>query len=128
MPAPLFMSQISQLGNQSAESAAPTREPGEDAVREYAYHLYQQGGSAPGHDIENWLEATACLKANIPAHSLRNRLHRYVSDPDRNGPVVSSPAAAKRELAALRRGRESLEAAPMIADSDVRTSLFDDRP
>ena len=122
------MSQLSPVRHQSALSAATTQKPGEDAVREYAYHLYQQGGSAPGHDIENWLEATACLKANIPAHSSQNRLHLYVNVAEKNAPLVSSPAAAKREMAILRHGRESLEAAPMIADSDVRTSLFDDRP
>jgi len=34
----------------------------------YAYHLYKQGNCAPGHDVDNWLKATACPKANIPSH------------------------------------------------------------
>jgi len=53
-------------------------EPSENEIRDYAYHLYEQSGSAPAHDLDNWLEATACLKANIPAHSSQNRLHRHV--------------------------------------------------
>jgi len=122
------MSQLSPVRHQSALSAAPTQEPGEDAVREYAYHLYQQGGSAPGHDIEDWLEATACLKANIPSHSSHSRLHLHVNGPGNGGDLVGSPSAAKRELAVLRRGRENLESAPTAAESDVRTSLFDDHP
>ena len=56
-----------------------SREPTEDEVRDYAYHLFQQGNSAPGHDVENWLEATACLKANIPPHESHRRLHQHVS-------------------------------------------------
>jgi hypothetical protein len=41
-------------------------EPSEEEIRAYAYSLYQQGGHTPGHDIANWLEATAYLKANLP--------------------------------------------------------------
>ena len=64
---------------QSGRSTAPTQEPGEDVVRDYAYHLYQEGNCAPGHDVENWLEALACLKAHIPEHASHSRLHRYAS-------------------------------------------------
>lgn len=56
-------------------------EPGDDDIREYAFHLYQQGGCVPGHDLENWLEASACLKANIPADRSRSRLHNHVYGP-----------------------------------------------
>ena len=52
-------------------------QPSEDAIRDYAYHLYQQGNCVPGHDLDNWLEATACLKANVPPHEAGTRLHRY---------------------------------------------------
>jgi len=104
------------------------QEPGEDSIRAYAYHLFRQGSGAPGHDKDDWLEATACLKANIPAHASQNRLHLYVNGRETHDPLVSSPEAAQREMATLRRGRESLEASPTADDSDVRTSLFDDRP
>ena len=57
--------------------SAPIQEPSEDSVRDYAYHLYEQGRCAPGHDVANWLEAAACLRANIPAYSSRNRLHLH---------------------------------------------------
>lgn len=50
-------------------------EPTDDVIRDYAYHLYEQGSCVPGHDVDNWLEAAACLKANIPAHSSHSRLY-----------------------------------------------------
>lgn len=49
----------------------------EDVIRAYAYHLYEQSNCAEGHDLENWLEASACLKANIPAHRSSARLHHH---------------------------------------------------
>jgi hypothetical protein len=73
------MSKISAPVNPaSARRAIPSQDPSEDAVRDYAYHLYQQSSCAPGHDVDNWLEATACLKANIPAHFSHSRLHQHV--------------------------------------------------
>ena len=107
---------------------APDQEPGEDSVRAYAYHLYQEGGCMPGHDLDNWFEATACLKAHIPAHTSHLRLSQHVSDLAKRGPFFFSQAMAKREVAALRRGREDLESEPVAADGNVRASLFDDRP
>ena len=41
-------------------------EPTEDDVREYAYHLYLQSGRVAGRDLENWIEAKACLTACAP--------------------------------------------------------------
>lgn len=55
-----------------------TIEPSEDDIRDYAYHLYEQSGCIPGHDIDNWLEAKACIMSNIPTHSTRTRLHRHL--------------------------------------------------
>ncbi len=63
----------------ASPAIAPTQEPSENAVRDYAYHLYQQGSGAPGHDVDNWLEATACLKAAIPSHSSHSRLHQHIN-------------------------------------------------
>jgi hypothetical protein len=56
----------------------------DEEIRDYAYHLYQQSNSAPGHDLDNWLEASACLRANIPAGLSRSRLHQHVNGPDKN--------------------------------------------
>jgi len=53
-------------------------EPSDKDIREYAYHLYQQSNCVSGHDLDNWLEATACLKANIPTHCSQSRLHRHL--------------------------------------------------
>jgi hypothetical protein len=64
---------------QSTLSSAPTQEPCENAVRDYAYHLYEQGNCLPGHDVDNWLEATACLKAHIPTHYTHQRLHQHLN-------------------------------------------------
>lgn len=63
----------------SRQNRPPPRvAPTEDEIRDYAYHLYEQSGRIPGHDVENWLEARACLLANIPAHRSRSRLHRHL--------------------------------------------------
>ena len=70
------------MRNQSAACpAALNTAPTENDIRDYAYHLYQQGSCAPGHDVDNWLEATACLKANIPAHCSHSRLHQHINGP-----------------------------------------------
>jgi hypothetical protein len=53
-----------------------SREPSEDEIRDYAYHLYQQSGCTPGHDLDNWLEAKACLEANVARQHTRVRLHQ----------------------------------------------------
>jgi hypothetical protein len=49
--------------------------PSDDAIRDYAFHLYEQSGHAPGHDLNNWLKATAHLNSIIPSpHSLNRTL------------------------------------------------------
>lgn len=53
--------------------------PSEDDIRDYAFHLYQQSNCVDGRDLDNWLEATACLKANIPSHRSGTRLHEHVN-------------------------------------------------
>ena len=71
-------------------------EPSEVEIRDYAFHLYEQGRCVPGHDIENWLEAAACLKANIPTHRSGARLHFHV-----NQPAHSESRAASLETGSL---------------------------
>lgn len=58
--------------------SAPALLPPDDAVRDYAYHLYEQNGRIPGHELDHWLEAEACLKAHIPIHRSHVRLHGFV--------------------------------------------------
>lgn len=53
--------------------------PPTDAVRDYAYHLFEQSGRIPGRDLDNWLEAEACLETAIPIHRSHARLHCYVT-------------------------------------------------
>jgi len=55
--------------------------PSEADISEYAYHLYTQNGSVPGSDLDNWLEARACLCAGIPRDQSRTRLHRHLNRP-----------------------------------------------
>jgi hypothetical protein len=52
----------------------------EDDIRDYAYHLYEQNGCASGRDLDNWLEAKACLSANIPRHQTHTRLHDHLTN------------------------------------------------
>ena len=51
--------------------------PSENEIREYAFHLYELSNRAPDRDLDNWYEATACLKAHIPTHQSGRRLHRH---------------------------------------------------
>jgi hypothetical protein len=62
-----------------AKSPRVRSEPAENDIRAYAYHLYLQGSRAAGHDTDDWLEAKACLKANIPSNVSRTRLHRHLN-------------------------------------------------
>lgn len=55
-------------------------EPDEELVRDYARHLYEQSGRIPGRDLDNWLEAKACIAANIPRHHAHTRLQRHLAD------------------------------------------------
>lgn len=55
------------------------REPDEELIRDYAQHIYEQSGRIPGRDLDNWLEARACLEACIPRHQLHTRLQRHLA-------------------------------------------------
>jgi len=59
----------------TAPALAP--KPSEDEIRDYANHLFVQHGSVHGHDGDDWFEAEACLRANIPKESSRTRLHHH---------------------------------------------------
>ena len=65
------------MKKKSVPSTVPARTITEDEIRDYAYHLYQQSGCIPGHDVDNWIEARACLEANIPREHAHTRLHRH---------------------------------------------------
>jgi hypothetical protein len=65
------------MKKKSKTPAPAVREPSEDEIRDYAFHLYEQSGRQPGHDVENWLEAKACLEANVPRPHAHARLHRH---------------------------------------------------
>jgi hypothetical protein len=72
--------------------------PCEDDIRSYAYHLYEQSGRMPGHDLDNWLEATACLNASIPEHCSHRRLHRHINEPQAGRARAVSPKPSPRQL------------------------------
>ncbi len=57
--------------------------PSEDEIRTYANHLYLQRGSVDGHEQDDWLEAEACLAANIPKESSRTRIHHHTQITER---------------------------------------------
>ena len=69
------------MKNQSPPPLVSSK-PSEDDIRDYAYHLYRQSNCAPGHDLEHWLEATACLNTHIPSHHSGTRLHQHINRPD----------------------------------------------
>jgi hypothetical protein len=63
--------------------SATAPQPSEAEIRDYANHLYVQRGSANGHDCDDWLEAEACLRTNIPKESSRTRMHHHTQISDR---------------------------------------------
>jgi hypothetical protein len=72
-------------------------EPDEELIRDYARHLWEQGGRVPGHDLDYWLEAKACLAANIPRHRSHARLQTQLG---RHEEVeVCQPPVEARNLA-----------------------------
>ncbi len=58
-------------------AAVSPGDPTEDDIRSYANHLYRARGSTDGHDGEDWLEAEACLRANIPREAAHTRVHHH---------------------------------------------------
>ncbi|MCX6955592.1 MAG: DUF2934 domain-containing protein [Verrucomicrobia bacterium] len=73
-----------KLAAPSAPAASPPPPlPSADEIRTYANHLFEQRGCVHGHDREDWLEAEACLCANIPKESLRTRLHHHTQITER---------------------------------------------
>jgi hypothetical protein len=58
----------------------------EKAIRDYAYHLYEQSNRIPGRDLENWMEAKACLAAHIPASASHMRLQHFMASHE-NGTI-----------------------------------------
>lgn len=73
--------------------------PRESDIRAYAFHLYEQSNCAPGHDLDNWLEATACMLANIPYHRSATRLHAHINQREL-AKVRPAPETAKVDTAA----------------------------
>ena len=63
----------------SAESVVPPVFT-EDDIRSYAEHLWEQSGRIPGRDLDNWLEAKACLESNVPQHQSHRRLHEHLAN------------------------------------------------
>jgi hypothetical protein len=64
------------MSTKSAHTSVPSSLLSEDSIRDYAYHLYDQSGFAAGRDLDNWLEAKACLSSGIPKSESNIRLHQ----------------------------------------------------
>jgi hypothetical protein len=64
------------MSTKSAHSPVPAVPISEAEIRDYAYHLYDQSGYAAGRDLDNWLEAKACLSTGIPKSESHIRLHQ----------------------------------------------------
>lgn len=69
----------------STTTAAPSAFTEED-IRSYAEHLFEQSGRIPGRDVDNWLEAKACLEANVPREESHRRLQRHINGGGRARP------------------------------------------
>lgn len=77
------------MKNKPPSAVAPV-EPTDEVIREYARHLHEQSGRMPGRDLDNWLEAKACLMAPIPAHRSHARLQHQLA---RKTPHLTSDQA-----------------------------------
>ena len=71
------------MKNKSARPLAVAA-PSEEAIRDYAYHLYVQGDRTPGQDLAHWFEATAFLTANNPPRWNGAHHHRPIKEPNRS--------------------------------------------
>jgi len=69
------------------------RDSSEENIRDYAYHLYVQSGCIPGRDSDNWFEAEACIRANIPKAESHTRLRRHTHRRSEQGFTIPSPEA-----------------------------------
>jgi len=67
------------MNNKTPTSPPYSQASSESDIRDYAYHLYTENGSRPDKDRENWYEAEACLRANIPQHKSHQRLHHHLA-------------------------------------------------
>ena len=78
-PAPAARTTLPKMAAQptlsASQPAATAPQPSEAEIRDYANHLYVQRGALNGHDCDDWREAEACLRANIPKEFSRTRLH-----------------------------------------------------
>jgi hypothetical protein len=72
-----------RLTPSAIQPSATAPRPSEEEIRDYANHLYVQRGSVNGHDRDDWLEAEACLGANIPKESSRTRMHHHTQITER---------------------------------------------
>ena len=64
------------MSTKSAHTSATLAPLSEEEIRDYAYHLYDQSGYVAGRDLDNWLEAKACLSTGIPKSESHIRLHQ----------------------------------------------------
>jgi hypothetical protein len=72
------------------KQAAHAPQPTEGEIRDYAFHLYEQGGHRHGHDVDYWHEAVACLRANMPKESTRTRMHHHTQITARTPLTIST--------------------------------------
>lgn len=79
---PVTPAHLAPLATTPWPATAP-QPPSEDEIRTYANHLYRQRGSVDGHEHDDWLEAEACLAANIPKESSRTRIHHHTQITER---------------------------------------------
>ena len=54
---------ISRPIDSKASQPSALSEPSEANIRECAYGLYEKGDRSDGHDVDDWIKATAVLKA-----------------------------------------------------------------
>jgi len=124
--------------NKQPRSPSPPR-ISDDAIRAYAQHLFEQSGRIPDRDLENWLEAKACLEANLTREESHVRLHRHreaarqrgftMPSSDASLWIERSACAEADPCTAPRLGDESSTSCPIQTDREPASSdPADDEP
>jgi hypothetical protein len=70
--------------------------PCNDAIRAKAYQLYEKDGCKPGHEVDNWIAASAHIKGTHPSHTSKSGGHSAAKHlPIREAPALGDQAGRK---------------------------------
>lgn len=70
--------------------------PCDDAILAKAYQLYEKDGCKPGHEVDNWIKASAHIKGTPTSHTPPSGRHPEAKRlPIREAPALGDQAGRK---------------------------------